>query len=60
MKFNKRIDFEVSEGSGYIEYTSREETGKEATFDIVVEEVYSFYSEDDVIAYVERNIYKYI
>lgn len=60
MKVNKRIDFEVSEGSGYIEYTSREETGKEATFDIVVEEVYSFYSEDDVIAYVERNIYKYI
>ena len=56
----KKIDFEVTEGSGYIEYTSRDETGKNDTFDIVVEEVYSFYSEDDVIAYVERNIYKYI
>ena len=56
----KKIDFEVTEGSGYIEYTSRDETGKNDTFDIVVEEVYSFYSEDDVIAYIERNIYKYI
>ena len=56
----KKIDFEVTEGSGYIEYISRDETGKNDTFDIVVEEVYSFYSEDDVIAYVERNIYKYI
>jgi len=56
----KKIEFEVTEGSGYIEYISRDETGKNDTFDIVVEEVYSFYSEDDVIAYVERNIYKYI
>lgn len=56
----KKIDFEVTEGSGYIEYISRDETGKNDTFDIVVEEVYSFYSEEDVIACVERNIYKYI
>lgn len=56
----KKIEFEVTEGSGYIEYISRDETGKNDTFYIVVEEVYSFYSEDDVIAYVERNIYKYI
>lgn len=56
----KRIDFEVHEGSGYIEYTRRDDTCRNDTFDIVVEEVYSFYSEDDVIAYVERNIYKYI
>jgi hypothetical protein len=56
----KKIEFEVTEGSGYIEYISRDETGKNDTFDIVVEEVYSFYSEDDVIAYVERNIYKHI
>ena len=56
----KKIEFEVTEGSGYIEYISRDETGKNDTFDIIVEEVYSFYSEDDVIAYVERNIYKYI
>ena len=56
----RKIEFEVTEGSGYIEYISRDETGKNDTFDIIVEEVYSFYSEDDVIAYVERNIYKYI
>ena len=56
----KKIEFEVAEGSGYIEYISRDETGKNNTFDIIVEEVYSFYSEEDVIACVERNIYKYI
>ena len=56
----KKIDFEVNEGSGYIAYTSRDETGRNDIFDIVVEEVYSFYSEADVIACVERDIYKYI
>ena len=56
----QKIEFETNMGCGYIEYTSRDETGKNDTFDVVVEEVYYFYSEDDVIADVENNIYKYI
>jgi len=56
----KRIDFETDFGSGYIEYTHRDGTFKNDTFDIIVEEVYSFYTEDDVIQDIERNIYKYI
>lgn len=56
----KRIEFETELGSGYIEYTHRDDTFKNDTFDIIVEEVYSFYSEDDVIHDIEKNIYKYI
>jgi len=56
----KRIDFETDFGSGYIEYTHRDDTFKNDTFDIIVEEVYSFYTEDDVIQDIEENIYKYI
>ena len=56
----KRIDFETDMGSGYIEYIPRDDTFKNDTFDVIVDEVYSFYSEDDVIADVEKNIYKYI
>ena len=56
----KKIDFETNMGSGYIEYTNRDETGKNDTFDVVVDEVYSFYSEEDVIQDIESNIYKYI
>jgi hypothetical protein len=56
----KRIDFETDFGSGYIEYTHRDDTFKNDTFDIIVEEVYSFYTEDDVIQDIEKNIYKYI
>lgn len=56
----KRIDFETDLGSGYIEYTHRDDTFKNDTFDIIVEEVYSSYTEDDVIQDIERNIYKYI
>jgi hypothetical protein len=55
-----RIPFETDLGSGYIEYTRRDESGRNDTFDIIVEETYSHYSEDDVIAEIERNIYKYI
>jgi hypothetical protein len=56
----KWILFETDRGSGYIEYTHRDDTFKNDTFNVVVEEVYSFYSEDDVIADVESNIYKYL
>jgi hypothetical protein len=56
----KKIDFETNMGSGYIEYTNRDETGKNDTFDVVVDEVYSFYSEEDVIQDIKSNIYKYI
>jgi hypothetical protein len=56
----KRIEFETDMGSGYIEYTHRDDTFKNDTFDVIVDEVYSFYSEDDVIADIETNIYKYI
>jgi hypothetical protein len=56
----KRIDFETDMGSGYIEYIHRDDTFKNDTFDVIVEEVYSFYDEDDVVADVEKNIYKYI
>ena len=56
----KRILFETDRGSGYIEYTHRDDTFKNNTFDVIVDEVYSFYSEDDVVADIENNIYKYI
>ena len=55
-----RIEFETDMGSGYIEYTRRDDTFRNDTFDVIVDEVYSFYSEDDVIADIENNIYKYI
>ena len=54
------IDFETEMGSGQIEYTHRDDTFKNDTFDVIVDETYSFYTEDDVIADIERNIYKYI
>jgi len=56
----QKIEFETNMGCGYIEYTRRDDTGRNDTFDVVVEDVYSFYSEDDVIADIECNIYKYI
>jgi hypothetical protein len=56
----KKILFETNMGSGYIEYTHRDDTFKNDTFDIIIEEVYSFYSEDNVIMDIEKNIYKYI
>lgn len=56
----KRIDFETDFGSGYIEYTHRDDTFKNDTFDIIVEEVYSLFTEDDVIKNIQENIYKYI
>ena len=56
----KKIKFETDMGIGYIEYTHRDDTFKNDTFDVIVEEVYSFYSEDNVIEDIERNIYKYI
>lgn len=60
MDMKKKIDFETNMGSGYIIYTHRDDTYKNDTFDIIVEEVYSFYTEDDVIKDIEENIYKYI
>jgi hypothetical protein len=57
----KRIAFETDLGSGYIEYTHRDDTFKNDTFDVIVEEIYLFgISECDVIADIEKNIYKYI
>lgn len=56
----KQVAFETDMGSGYIEYINRDETGKNDTFEVVVEEVYSFYTEDQVIDNIEKNIYKYI
>jgi hypothetical protein len=56
----KRIEFETDMGSGYIEYTRHDDTFRNDTFDVIVDEVYSFYSEDDVISDIENNIYKYI
>jgi hypothetical protein len=56
----KRIEFETDLGSGYIEYTHRDDTFKNDTFDVIVEDIYSFYTEDDVIADIEKNIYKYL
>jgi hypothetical protein len=56
----KRIAFETDLGSGYIEYTHRDDTFKNDTFDVIVEDIYSFYTEDQVIADIENNIYKYI
>jgi len=56
----RRISFETDLGSGYIEYTHRDDTFKNDTFDVIVEDIYSFYTEDDVIADIKKNIYKYI
>ena len=56
----KRIAFETDLGSGYIEYTHRDDTFKNDTFDVIVEETYLCYTEDDVISDIEKNIYKYI
>ncbi len=56
----KRIEFETDLGSGYIEYTHRDDTFKNDTFDVIVEETYSWYTEEQVIADIEKNIYKYI
>lgn len=55
----KIIKFETDLGSGYIEYINRDQTGRNDTFNVVVEEIY-FHAEDYVIADVEKNIYKYI
>lgn len=54
------VSFETDLGSGYIEYINRDETYKNLSFDVIVEETYDWYTEDDVIADVERNIFKYI
>lgn len=56
----KRIEFETELGSGYIEYTHRDDTFKNDTFDVIVEDTYLWYTEDDVISDIEKNIYKYI
>lgn len=56
----KKVSFETDLGSGYIEYINRDETYKNLIFDVIVEETYSFYTEDDVIADIEKNIFKYI
>jgi len=56
----RTIDFETEMGSGQIEYTHRDDTYKNDTFEIYVHETYRPYTEDDVIADIERNIYKYI
>jgi len=44
----KTIAFETDLGSGYIEYTHRDDTFKNNTFDVIVEEIYSFYTEDNI------------
>lgn len=56
----RTIDFETEMGSGQIEYTHRDDTYKNDTFEIYVHETYRPYTEDDVIADIENNIYKYI
>ena len=56
----KKIDFVTNMGSGYIEYIHRDDTFKNDTFDVIVEDVYLSYDEDDVIADIKKNIYKYI
>lgn len=56
----KVIPFETDLGSGYIEYTHRDDMFRNDTFDVIVEETYSFYTEDHVIADIENNIFKYI
>lgn len=56
----KIIEFETMYGSGKIEYIKRDETGRNDTFDVIVEETYLWYTEEHVISDVEKNIYKYI
>lgn len=54
------IQFETDKGSGYIEYTHRDDSFRNDSFDVIVEETYGFYSEQNVIDEIESNIYKYI
>ena len=54
------IQFETDKGSGYIEYIHRDDTFRNDSYDVIVEETYSFYSEQDVIDEIESNIYKYL
>jgi hypothetical protein len=56
----QKIEFETDMGCGYIEYIRRDDTGKNDTFDVVVEETYLGYDEDAVVADIENNINKYI
>lgn len=56
----KQVAFKTDMGSGYIVFIYRDETGKNDTFVVIVEEVYSFYTEDQVITDIEKNVYKYI
>ena len=56
----RTINFETEMGSGQIEYIHRDDTFKNDTFEIYVEETYSFYTEEDVIYDIERNIHKYL
>jgi hypothetical protein len=53
-------EFETKGGSGYLLITKRDETGRNDTYDIIVEEVYTFHNEDEVIRQVESDIYKYL
>lgn len=55
----RTIQFETELGIGYIEVIERNDA-RNLTFDVIVEEVYSFYKEEDVIADIEKNIYKYL
>jgi hypothetical protein len=56
----RTINFETEMGSGQIEYIHRDDTFKNDTFEIYVEETYSSYTEEDVIYDIERNIHKYL
>jgi len=56
----EKIPFETEMGSGYIIYTHRDDTFKNDTTEIIVEETYEYFTEDDVIEDIEKNIYSYI
>lgn len=55
----EKIPFENNFGNGYIEVTGNKYE-RNTTFEVVVEETYKWYSEEDVIGEVESNIYKYL
>jgi len=55
-----KVDFENDFGCGYIEITKWNQYGRNDSYEVIVEDTYKFYSEEDVINSVESTIYKYL
>lgn len=54
------IKFDTELGWGYIEFTKRDNTGRNDTYTIIVDEVYGEATEEQVIEDIEDNLFNYI